>query len=71
MSPERAREEEASLRNDLEENTVGASFLVAERTLRATKVCPEQGTTYESMWIQILKATSASSVPDQNRPLSS
>ena len=67
MSAERARGEEARLRNDLEEKPVEASVLVAEHTPRATEVCPEQGRTYESMGAQILKATSAFSVPDQNQ----
>ena len=66
MSAERARGEEARLRNDLEEKPVEVSVLVAEHTPRATEVCPEQGRTYESMGAQILKATSAFSVPDQN-----
>lgn len=40
---------------------------MVEPTLRATKGCPGQRRTYESIWAQILRATSAFSVSDQNQ----
>lgn len=49
MSVEKARGEKVSLQNDLEEKIVGASFLMADPTPRATKLCPGQGRVYDSI----------------------
>lgn len=40
---------------------------MVEPTSRATKGFPGQGRSYESIWAQILRATSAFSVSDQNQ----
>lgn len=55
------------MQSDLEEDRAGASFLTAELATKATEICSGQGKAYESNWGQILRASSAVSVLDQNQ----